>query len=76
MPALQMEEVLSVESEILKGAHKDSFSREKGMLKPFQEGQGTSSAQQEKRAMKATISLYHLDPFLDHDGLLRVGGWI
>lgn len=26
--------------------------------------------------MKATSSLYHLDPFIDHDGVLRVGGRI
>ena len=46
------------------------------MSKPFQEGQDRSSAQQKKRAMKATSSLYHLNPFLDHDGVLWVGGWI
>lgn len=46
------------------------------MLKPFQEGQDRSSAQQKQRAMKATSSLYRLDPFLDHDGVLQVGGQI
>lgn len=75
-PALTVEEVLSAEREILKAAQKDAFSREMGMLKPFQEGQDRSSAQQKKRAMKATSLLYRLDPFLDHDEVLRVGGRI
>ena len=75
-PALTVEEVLSAKREILKAAQKDAFSREMGMLKPFQEGQDRSSAQQKKRAMKATSSLYRLDPFIDHDGVLRVGGRI
>jgi len=67
---------LSAEREILKAAQKVAFSREMGMLKPFQEGQHRSSAQQKKKAMKATSSLYRLDPFLDHNGVLRVGGRI
>ena len=46
------------------------------MLRPFQQGQDGSSAQQKKRTMKATGSLYRLDPFLDQDGVLRVGGRI
>ena len=71
-----MEEVLSAEREILKAAQKDAFSREMGMLRPFREGQDRSSAQQKKRAMRATSSLYRLDPFLDNDGVLRVGGRI
>ena len=75
-PALTVEEVLSAEREILKAAQKDAFSREIGMLRPFQEGQDRSSVQQKKRAMKATSSLYRLDPFLDHNGVLRVGGRI
>ena len=75
-PALTVEEILSAEREILKAAQKVAFSKEMGLLKPFQEGQDRSSAQQKKRAMKATSSLYRLDPFLDHDGVLRVGGRI
>ena len=75
-PALTVEELLSAKREILKAAQKDAFSREMGMLKPFQEGQDRSSAQQKKRTMKATSSLYCLDPFIDHDGVLRVGGRI
>ena len=75
-PALTVEEVLSAKREILKATQKDAFSREMGMLRPFQEGQDRSSAQQKKRAMKATSLLYRLDPFLDHDGVLRVGGRI
>ena len=71
-----MEEVLSAESEILKEAQKVAFSREMGMLKPFQEGQDGSSARQKKRTMRATSSLYRLDPFLDHNGVMRVGGRI
>ena len=75
-PALTVEEVLSAEREILKAAQKVAFSREMEMLRPFQEGQDRSSSQQKKRAMKATSSLYRLDPFFDHDGVLRVGGRI
>ena len=75
-PALTVQEVLSAEREILKAAQKVAFSREMGMLKPFQERQDRSSAQQKKKAMKATSSLYRLDPFLDHDRVLRVGGRI
>ena len=69
-------EVLSAKREILKAAQKDAFSREMEISKLFQEGQDRSSAQQKKRAMKGTSSLYRLDPFLDHDGVLRVGGRI
>ena len=72
---MTVEEVLSAKREILKAAQKNAISREMGMLKLFQEGQDRSSAQQ-KRAMKATSLLYGLDPFLDHYGVLRVGGWI
>ncbi|XP_027045048.1 uncharacterized protein LOC113672905, partial [Pocillopora damicornis] len=75
-PALTVEEILSAEREILKAAQRVAFSREMGLLKPFQEGQDRSSAQQKKRAMKAMSSLYRLDPFIDHDGVLRVGGRI
>ena len=67
---------LSAKREILKAAQKDAFSREMGISKPFQEGHDRSSAQQKKRAMKATSSLYYLNPFLDHDGVLWVGGRI
>ena len=67
-----MEEVLSAKREILKAAQKDAFSREMGMLRPFKQGQDRSSAQHKKRAMKATGSLYRLDPYLDQDGVLLV----
>lgn len=75
-PPLTVEEVLSAKREILKAAQKDTFSREMGMLRPFKQGQDRSSAQHKKRAMKATGSLYRLDPYLDQDGVLRVGGRI
>ena len=72
----QLNDWLIAKGEILKAAQKDTFSREMGMLRPFQQGQDGSSVQQKNRTMKATGSLYRLDPFLDQDGVLRVGGRI
>ena len=74
--ALTVKEILSAEIEILKAAQKVAFSREMGLLRPFAKGQDRSSAQKKKRAMNTTSSWYLLDPFLDHDRVLRVGGRI
>ena len=68
-----MEEVLSAKREILKAAQKNCLFKGDGNVKPFQDGQERSSAQQ-KRAMKATGLLYRLDPFLDQDGVPDGGG--
>ena len=53
----QLNDSLIAKGEILKAAQKDAFSREMGMLRPFQQGQDRSSVQQKKRTMKATGSL-------------------
>ena len=70
-PALTVEEVESAEKEIHRAAQKVTFSREMGMLKP----QDRALAEHKKSDAK-TSSLYRLDPFLDHDGVLQVGGRI
>ena len=56
-----------------------AFHEDISTLKSLQakvEGEERSAARQKKTAMRKTSSLHCLDPFLDKDGVLRVGGRI
>ena len=56
-----------------------AFHEDISTLKSLQakvEGEERSAARQKKTATRKTSSLHCLDPFLDRDGLLRVGGRI
>jgi len=67
------------EQAILKSLQEEAFSKEIKILKSLGVENGDPSREFEKRrnlSMKKTSLLYRLDPFLDDDGVLRVGAWI
>lgn len=67
------------EQAILKSLQEEFFPEEIKILKSFG-GQNNDArrefAKKRNLSMKKTSSLYRLDPFLDEDGVLRVGGRI
>ena len=78
-PILTAEEIKSGEKEIFKPVQAMAFHEDISTLKSLQakvEGEERSAARQKKTAMRKTSSLHCLDPFLDRDGVLRVGGRI
>ena len=77
---LSVEELVHSEKFILRCLHCQYFSHEmetltnlKGNLEKFQE---RDSAHRRNNTLKKTSSLYKLDPFVDKNGLLRIGGRI
>ena len=78
-PILIVEEIKSAEKEIFKAVQAMAFHEDISTLKSLQakvEGEERSAARQKKTATRKTSSLHCLDPFLDRDGVLRVGGRI
>ena len=78
-PILTVEEIKSAEKEIFKAVQAMAFHEDISTLKSLQakvEGEERSAARQKKTAMRKTSSLHCLDPFLDKDSVLRVGGRI
>ena len=78
-PILTVEEIKSGEKEIFKAVQAMAFHEDISTLKSLQakvEGEERSTARQKKTAMRKTSSLHCLDPFLERDGVLRVGGRI
>ena len=78
-PILTVEEIKSAEKEILKAvqemaSHEDISTRKS--LQTKVEGEERSAARQKETAMRKTSSIHCLDPFLDKDDVLRVGGRI
>jgi hypothetical protein len=65
------------ETTIIKLVQQEAFPEEMKILRSFQ---GDTSTRQEaaksKASMKGTSCLYPLNPFIDHDGVQRVGGRI
>ena len=59
---------------IVQAVQQKSFGKEIQALRPLKESSSRSDAQNRKREMKKTSSLYRLDPFLDEKEVLRVGG--
>jgi len=74
-----VDEMRKAEQAILKSLQEEVFPEEIKILKSFGVQNDDASREFAKRrnlSMKKTSSLYRLDPFLDGDGILRVGGRI
>ena len=74
-----VDEMRKAEQAILKSLQEEVFPEEIKILKSFGVQNDDASREFAKRrnlSMKKTSSLYRLDPFLDGDGVLRVGGRI
>lgn len=74
-----VDEMRKAEQAILKSLQEEVFPEEIKILKSLEVQNDDASRESAKRrnlSMKKTSSLYRLDPFLDKDGVLRVGGRI
>ena len=74
-----VDEMRKAEHAILKSLQEESFPEEIKILKSLGAQSDDASREFAKKrnlSMKKTSSLYRLDPFLDEDGVLRVGGRI
>ena len=73
-----VQEMLLAEEVILKSLQLRYFQKEIMILQKLNEGdhmfQNCNSARVRNEKLKQTSSLLRLDPFLDHKGILRVGG--
>ena len=70
---LGVQELNRAELEIIKVVHRHSFQDELNILRSLK----TSLQKDEEsgnKYLKRSSPLYHLDPFIDKDGILRVGG--
>ena len=74
-----VEELKSAEREIIKQVQEDAFEREIKTLMSFTSANvemQRDEAKKRNQEIKQTSTLYRLDPFLDKEGILRVGGRI
>ena len=74
---VNVEDVQQVEKVIIRDAQNNKFKDEIAVLKSSTTSPTTpecKEARDRNTAMKTTSCLYRLDPFLDEDGVLRVGG--
>ena len=73
---LKVEEIEMAETTILKLVQEDAFEKEIEALKGIKQEQlhERELARTKKSQIKQASSLYRLDPFIGHDGLVRVGG--
>ena len=68
-----MEDTLNAEKEIVRNVQKRAFEIELTTLQPTKQ----DSVQNSRNAnLKIASSLSRLDPFIDRDGIIRVGGQI
>lgn len=67
------EELQEAETEIVKSFQREEFQEEISLLRS-RNSQQDSHDRASVRVMKKTTALYKLDPFLDENGVLRVGG--
>ncbi len=75
--SLTVSDIAQAEHEIVKGVQAETFQDELKILSSLQMHQHISdreTAKKRNQAMKATSSLFRLDPFLDKNGIMRVGG--
>ena len=73
IPELNVIELQAGESRILRLMQIRHFSKELSLLKDVSDS--TATIVEKRKAVKKKIGcLYYLDPFIDSDGLLRVGG--
>ena len=76
---MNVEDVQQVEKVIIRDAQNNKFKDEIAVLKSSTTSPTTperKEARDRNTAMTTTSCLYRLDPFLDEDGVLRVGGRI
>ena len=74
-----VDEMRKAEQAVLKSVQEEAFSEEIKILKSLGVSNDDTSRESTRRrnsSMKKTSSLYRLDPFIDEDGVLRVGGRI
>ena len=77
--AVTVAELQTAEKEVLKIVQREQFHEEiqvLEILKLVGEAPDRKTARQRNVAIKRSSCLYRLDPFLDEDGLIRVGGRI
>lgn len=74
---MTVEELQHAEAVIIKDAQAISFKKEIESLLKIQEIQDTKTEASQRRSMpRSTTSLQKLDPFIDENGTLRMGGRI
>ena len=66
------QELQNPERKIVKSVQREAFQREINLLRPTVER--TSQDRTSLKIVKKASTLYKMDPFLDNDGVLRVGG--
>lgn len=75
---LKLEDLKQAEKTIIKSIQYEAFATEIEILRKLNVNknnvQSNAKATQRKSEIKGTSALYRLDPFLDDEGLLRVGG--
>ena len=77
--SLSVDEMRKAEQAVLKSVQEEAFSEEIKILKSLGVSNNDTSRESTRRgnsSMKKTSSLYRLHPFIDEDGVLRVGGRI
>ncbi|CAB3983333.1 RNA-directed DNA polymerase from transposon X-element, partial [Paramuricea clavata] len=73
---VSVEEMELAEQYIVKLVQKQAFSKELSSLKQEKEDQNHSRSERKKRVVSKSSTLLRLDPFIDENGLIRVGGRI
>ena len=73
---VSVEEMELAEQYIVKLVQKQAFSKELSSLKQEKEDQNHSRSERKKRVVSKSSTLLRLDPFMDENGLIRVGGRI
>ena len=79
MVSVTLNELLEAEGEVLKIVQREQFREKIEVLKKLKKaGKATDRklARERKLAIKKSSCLYRLDPFLDEDDIVRVGGRI
>ena len=71
-----VEEIRSAEIEIIRAAQLEAFQRDLSLLRTTKSNQDKDKRTPKKRSIMKTSSIRRLDPFVDPDGILRVGGRI
>lgn len=69
---INVEELRVAEIEIVKAVQKEAFPKEMALL----QSANTEQEKTKRSSIKKTSALRRLDPFVDEDGILRVGGRI
>ncbi|KAK3732687.1 hypothetical protein QZH41_009335 [Actinostola sp. cb2023] len=75
---VNVEEIKNAEKKIILEVQKEAFTDERTTLRSLglKDEIGRDCARQRNKEMKKTSQLYRLDPFLDRESILRVGGRI